>query len=100
RKKPRSVATDRANIGNHVLPLMGSMKVADVTAADIERVKHAIASGKTAKTERRKPDDPEHPANKRLKPRGRRFVKGGKGIANRVLALLGKMFALAEKWGL
>lgn len=100
RKKPRSIATDRANIANHVLPLMGSMKVADVTAADIEKVKHAIATGKTAKAERRKPDDPEHAANKRIKPRGRRIVKGGKGIANRVLALLGKMFALAEKWGL
>jgi integrase len=86
-KKPRSVATDRSNIDNHVLPLLGKLKIKDVTIADIERFKFAIRDGKTAR-------------KLEAKPRGRRIVRGGKGIANRVLALLSKMFACAELWGL
>jgi integrase len=85
-KKALSVAADRRNIDNHVLPLLGGMKVRDVTRADIDRAKLAIRNGKTATFER-------------TKPRGRRVVKGGEGVANRVLALLSKMFALAERWG-
>ncbi|WP_111435154.1 site-specific integrase [Rhodobium orientis] len=86
-KKPRSIATDRANIENHVVPLFGSMKVKEVTRADIDRVKLDIRGGKSA---RRLP----------ARPRGRRQIRGGKGIANRVLALLSKMFACAVDWGL
>lgn len=33
-KKPRSVASDRANIQNHVLPLIGKMLVQDLTVPD------------------------------------------------------------------
>ena len=84
-KKPRSIATDKANIENHVVPLIGSMKVKDVSRADIEKLKLDIRQGKTAR---------KLPA----KPRGRRLVRGGEGIANRVLALLSKMFACAVDW--
>lgn len=86
-KKPRSIATDRANIEHHVIPLLGSMKIKDVTRADIERAMLAVRDGRTAR---------QLPA----KPRGRRIIKGGEGIANRVAALLSKMFACAEGWGL
>nr|WP_321482174.1 tyrosine-type recombinase/integrase [uncultured Cohaesibacter sp.] len=86
-KKPRSIATDKANIENHVVPLIGSMKVQDVSRADIEKLKLDIREGKTAR---------KLPA----KPRGRRLVRGGEGIANRVLALLSKMFACAVDWEL
>ena len=85
-KKPSSIATDRSNMDNHVLPLLGRAKVKDVTRADIDRVKLDIRNGKTARAER-------------TKPRGRRIVTGGEGVANRVMALLSKMFALAERWG-
>ncbi len=84
-KKPRSIATDRANIENHIKPLMGTMKVKDVTRADLQRVMRQVRDGKTAR---------KLPA----KPRGRRIIKGGPGIANRVLRLLGKMFACALEW--
>lgn len=86
-KKPSSTKSDRANIENHVLPLIGGRKVGEVTRADIEAMKVAIAQGKTAR---------HLPA----KPRGRRIVKGGQGTANRVLALVSKMFSCAEEWGL
>jgi integrase len=89
-KKASSAATDRSNVENHVKPLLGRLKVRDVTRADIERAKLAIRTGKT-------------PANKDRalpRPRGRRIVKGGPGVANRVIALLSKMFERAEAWGL
>ncbi|WP_424982060.1 tyrosine-type recombinase/integrase [Maritalea sp. S77] len=86
-KKPRSIQTDKANIENHVIPLIGKMKVKDVTRADIERLKLDIREGKTAR-------------KLSAKPRGRRQIRGGEGIANRVLALLSKMFGCAIDWNL
>jgi hypothetical protein len=86
-KKPRSVATDRANIENHVLPLIGKMRLKDVRRADIEHVLLAIREGKTARV-------------RSARPRGRRVIRGGKGIANRVVALVSKMFSCAEGWEL
>jgi len=87
-KKPTSASTDRRNLDNHVIPLLGNLIVADVQPADIARAVRGVAAGKTAKDE--KTDN----------KRGRRIVQGGQGIANRVLALLSKMLTLAEVWGL
>jgi integrase len=86
-KKPRSVQTDRANLENHVLPQLGTMRVKDVTRQDIDRLKVAVREGKTAR-------------ELKAKPRGRRTVRGGEGIANRVVALVSKMFGCAQEWGL
>jgi len=86
-KKPASAATDRRNLDNHVIPLLGNLIVADVMPADVARAIRDIAAGRTAKDE------------KTGRKRGRRVVAGGPGIANRVLALLSKMFTLAEIWG-
>lgn len=68
KKKPRSAQSDESNLKNHVLPNLGSKKVAAVSRADVARLHHSMR---------------ETP-----------------GAANRVLALLSKMFTLAEKWGL
>lgn len=86
-KKRSSIKTDKANIENHVLPILGAMGVGDVTRQDIDRLKLAVRDGQTAR---------KLPA----KPRGRRIVRGGEGIANRVIALTSKMFACAQEWGL
>lgn len=86
-KKRSSIKTDKANIENHVLPILGAMAVGDVTRQDIDRLKLAVRDGQTAR---------KLPA----KPRGRRIVRGGEGIANRVIALTSKMFACAQEWGL
>jgi integrase len=86
-KKPRSVATDRANIENHILPLIGKMPLKDVRRADIEHMLLAIREGKTARV-------------LSARPRGRRVIRGGEGIANRVVALVSKMFSCAVAWDL
>ncbi len=85
-KKPRSVASDVSNVRNHVVPLLGHLKVAAITRADVDGFKRAVRDGKTARKE--------------LGPRHGAIVKGGPGVANRCLALLSKMFNEAEKWGL
>lgn len=85
-KKPSSVQNDRANIENHVRPLLGTLKVADVTRTDIDRLKKAIRDGRTARDEKNG-------------PRSRTIVRGGPGVANKTLALLSKMFNQAEVWG-
>jgi len=86
-KKASSVYIDEINIRNHVLPLIGKIAVKDVTCSDIETFKQAVRDGKTA----------TKPGEKR-----ERFgpsASGGPGAANRCLALLSKMFNLAEVWG-
>lgn len=68
KKKPSSAKSDGSNLNNHVLPALGSKKVAAVTRADVSRLHHSMLNSP--------------------------------GAANRVLALLSKMFTLSEKWGI
>lgn len=89
-KKPSSCNSDRKNIQNHVLPLLGDISVQDVTREDVDRFKNAVRSGKTA---------PKNLDGKRGY-RGGAVVAGGPGVANRCLALISKMFNLAERWNL
>lgn len=84
-KKPSGLAQDRRNLDNHIKPLIGALKVSEVERQDISRVMRDVAAGKTAKDEK-------------TKRQGRRIVKGGEIVANRVQALLSKMFELAEEW--
>jgi integrase len=86
-KKPSSFKSDKANLENYVLPLIGTLKIDKVIRADIEYVKTSIREGKTAR-------------RLQAKRRGRRIVRGGPGVANRVVALLSKMFTCAVDWGL
>lgn len=86
-KKPSSVRMDRKNIENHVIPLLGREFVTDVIRADIDRFKRAVKDGKTARSRKKE-------------QRGGATVTGGPGVANRCLALVSKMFNLAERWGL
>ncbi len=85
-KRASTAQTDRMNIRNHVLPLMGKLYVADVTRADVDGFKRAVKDGKTAH-------------NVKLGLHGRSIVRGGAGIANRSLALLSHMFNMSERWG-
>lgn len=90
-KKAGSAAMDLANIRNHIIPLLGSLSVEDVNSTHIEQFKLAVRSGKTAPTD---------PKAVQKAQRGGSPVTGGEGVANRCLALLSKMFNLAETWGL
>ncbi len=47
-KKPSSVRMDQKNIANHVLPLLGSKLVAEVSRTDIDAFKRSVRDGKTA----------------------------------------------------
>ncbi len=86
-KKQSSADADERNIENHVLPLLGKEFVIDVNHADIEKFKRAVKNGKTAR---------KSIAEKQCGV----SVKGGEIAANRCLALLSKIFNLAELWGL
>ena len=88
-KKPSSVRMDEPNIANHVLPLLGDFFVEEVTRRDIHQFKLAVKDGRHVDAE----------ASKRSGYRGGAVVTGGQGVANRCLALLSKMFNLAERWG-
>jgi integrase len=81
-KKPGTIAFDRGAIEGHIKPLLGSRTVVSVTKADIERFMHDVAAGKTAST-------------RKTKPRGVSRVRGGRGIATRVVGLLGAIFTYA-----
>ncbi len=90
-KKASSAAEDKRNINNHVIPLLGSMLITEVTRDDINGFKRAVRDGKTA---------PKDGKGSRSGHRGGAVVSGGPGVANRCLALLSKMFNLSECWNL
>jgi integrase len=77
-KKSGTLAGDRGRIACHIIPALGRMPVAAVTRQDVERFLHAVAAGETAR------------------PPGRVVRQhGGKGVANRTIALLGAIFTYA-----
>jgi integrase len=82
-KKASTLATDSSRIDAHIKPLLGHLKAGEVTRADIEGFKAGVVTGKTAR-------------DKKLGPRSRSIVKGGKGALTRTLGLLGAIFA----WGI
>lgn len=82
-KKASTVAVDECNIRNHILPLLGSLKVAAVTRRDIEKFQTSVTEGKTAR--------------KAAGPRGGGQLTGGQGAATRTMGLLGAIFQFAVK---
>ena len=64
---------DRGRINRHILPLLGSKRVSDLKAADINRFMADVASGKTSTIQKTR--------NKR----GKSIVKGGLGTAARTV---------------
>jgi len=84
-KKTSTLAIDHGRIERHIKPLLGPRSVGAVTREDVEGLLHDIAAGKTAgKT-------------KTAKKRGLARVRGGRTAANRVVGLLGAIFAYAMR---
>jgi integrase len=86
-KKDRSIATDRSNIECHIKPLLGGKRANDVRRHDIEKMQRDIAAGKTKK-------------RAKTKPRGVSDIKGGRGIAARVVAVLRSIYSWAIREGI
>lgn len=81
-RNERSVAGERGRIDAHVRPLLGAVRLADLTRADIERFRDRIARGETK-------------GERKTKPRGTARVRGGSGTATRTVRLLSSIFAFA-----
>ena len=106
-KKESTLASDRARIKAHIMPLLGKRPVSGVTTADVARFLRDVAAGKTAT-----PPKPTAAALKAKGLKGRALAqadrrrrtdpasKGGKGTATRTVGLLGAIFAFAVREGL
>ena len=74
-RKASSVTSAKADIENHIKPLLGEARVAALTAEDVDHLLLAIAAGKTAK-------------RAKTRKRGLSRVRGGKGAANAAVTTL------------
>jgi hypothetical protein len=50
-KKPSTLLRDRIRVERHILPLLGSRKVAEISRSDVTRFMRDVAAGKTAMVE-------------------------------------------------
>ena len=73
---------DRSRIDAHVRPLIGKKRLKQLRRADISRFVTAVANGDTSK-------------DVKTRHRGRSIVRGGQGVANRTLGMLGAIFEFA-----
>jgi integrase len=81
RIKDSTLAMDRSRVETHVKPTIGRISAASLTVADLERMKAAILTGKTAKTERN----------------GRGGIAtGGPGVAARTIGMMGTVLEYAR----
>lgn len=86
-RKQSSLYEDKSRIKRHIIPLLGNMKVRDLTSPDIYRFMRDITAGKTA-------------VDERTKKQGRAIVRGGSGIAARTVSTLGGMMTFAIHEGI
>ena len=86
-KKASTLVTDKSRINRHIVPLLGTRRVKDVTSAEVTRFLRDVASGKTK-------------LDVKTKRRGRAIVRGGIGAATRTVSLLGGIFTYAVQLGI
>lgn len=86
-KKASTVEMDKSRIDAHVRPLLGKKRLKQLSKSDVSRFVQAVAAGATSK-------------DVKTGPRGRSIVRGGQGVANRSLGMLGAIFEFAIDQGL
>jgi hypothetical protein len=47
-KKPTTLRSDRGRIKNHIVPLLGKLRIDRITRADVERLQREVAAGRTS----------------------------------------------------
>jgi hypothetical protein len=72
-KRASSWATDKSNYERHVRPLIGKVKLVDLTKETVGQMLKGVIAGETAKVIR-------------TGPRGKAVVTGGEGVAHRVFS--------------
>src|SRR3546814_6003948 len=87
-KKTATVDSDLGRIERHVIPLLGSRRVKDLTKAILTKVMRDFMAGKT------------RAFIKTSKLRGRANVRGGPGTAARTLGLIGGILTYAVDLGI
>ncbi|UBS34628.1 site-specific integrase [Altererythrobacter sp. N1] len=87
-KRPGTIVSDTGRIHRHIVPLIGTRRVKDLTKADVNKVLKDVMAGKTRQNVKTK------------KLRGRSIVKGGAGTANRTVGLLGGILTYAKDQGI
>lgn len=87
-KKPTTIGTDTGRINRHIVPLIGTRRVKDLTRADINKLLKDIMAGKTRAEIKTK------------KLRGKAIVRGGAGTATRTVGLLGGILTYAVEAGI
>jgi integrase len=88
-KKTSTLKADRGRIEHHLQPLLGKLPSNRIGRAEIERMRNAVAAGKTAET---------IASGEKRKPGG--IATGGKGAAAQCVALVSSIFAFAIGRGL
>ncbi len=86
-KKETTIATDVGRIHRHIIPLLGTRRVRDITKPDMNNLMKDIIAGKTRVTVNTE------------KLRGKAIVRGGRGTAIRTMGLLGGIFSYAVEAG-
>jgi len=81
-RDPKNVALDRVRILRHIDPLIGKIRVIDLTPKNIRKMRDDIASGKTA-------------VRVKTKKHGLAIVKGGEGTAARTVRILSTILSYA-----
>ena len=87
-KKATTVATDVGRIRRHIIPLLGTRRIKDITKPDMNKLMKDIIAGKT------------RVVMKTQKLRGKAIVRGGRGTAIRTMGLLGGIFTYAIEAGI
>lgn len=86
-KKTSTIVIDKSRITRHIIPLLGTRRVKDITPSDINRFIRDVISGKTK-------------ADIKTKARGRAIVRGGAGTAARAVGLFGGILTYAIEHGI
>ncbi len=86
-KKASTIYTDEGRIKRHIIPLLGSRRVKDITSADVTRFMRDIAAGRSKLDEK-------------TRKHGRSIVRGGIGTGTRTVGLLGAIFTYAKENGI